>query len=94
MVQLSVEGGHFTSAEKVGDDTRRVKYLSRGVQSFGELCVSERTLTYKITFRTLSLHRPLTIYLNSLSITYTKLNIVEIWMKIVRNFTTFAASSA
>lgn len=27
VVQLTVQSGHFTSAGKVGDDTRRVKYL-------------------------------------------------------------------
>lgn len=40
MVQLSVEGGHFTSAEKVGDDTRRVKYLRIALQLQG-MCRKE-----------------------------------------------------
>ncbi|XP_061928784.1 uncharacterized protein LOC107998122 isoform X4 [Apis cerana] len=40
MVQLSVEGGHFTSAEKVGDDTRRVKYLCIALQLQG-MCLKE-----------------------------------------------------
>ena len=76
MVQLSVEGGHFTSAEKVGDDTRRVKYLSRGFRSFAE-CVFERTLVYKTTFEAyhcVGSNIRLSIYLNNFSIRYTKLN--------------------
>lgn len=46
MVQLSVEGGHFTSAEKVGDDTHWVKYLSHGSRASGN--VSQRTSPTKL----------------------------------------------
>lgn len=54
MVQLSVEGGHFTSAEKVGDDTRRVKYLRIALQLQG-MCRKEPHL--QSYFQGLFLHR-------------------------------------
>lgn len=54
MVQLSVEGGHFTSAEKVGDDTRRVKYLAMAFD-VRRMCRKEPHL--RSYFQGLSLHR-------------------------------------
>lgn len=54
VVQLSIEGGHFTSAEKVGDDTRRVKYLRKMLELRKVCCKEPHLRSY---FQGLSLHR-------------------------------------
>lgn len=48
VLQLSVDGGHFTSAEKVGDDTGRVKYLRAAARASGE------RVAKNLTFETIS----------------------------------------
>lgn len=70
MVQLSVDGGHFTSAEKVGDDTRRVKYL--GALFEPEECVAN--LTFEPIFQGLSLHRGQYMYTFYLFKTHARVN--------------------